>query len=111
MFKSEETSQTVFLNQLASVDARINVHSTVASRGNSFVSLVDQSTADFSVDGANGLIRLTVPKSDLMSTAAVFGGTVLLSPELRALGRLLKKFAEMPVEQLSIRGRRAAGGE
>ena len=110
-FESARVVQTVFPHQLSTIDARINVHAKVASHGNSFVSLVDRSTADFSVDGANGIIRLTVPKADLMSTAAVFGGTVLLSPELRALGRLLKKFAEMPVEQLSITGRKAAGGE
>ncbi|MEO6995275.1 MAG: hypothetical protein ABI273_16835, partial [Lacunisphaera sp.] len=110
-FESARVVQTVFPHQLATIDARIDVHATVASHGNSFVALVDQSTAAFSVDGANGIMRLTVPKADLVSTAAVFGGTVLLSPELRALGRLLKKFAEMPVEQLTISGRRAAGGE
>ncbi len=110
-FESARVVQTVFPNQLASVDARINVHAKVASHGNSFVALIDHSAADFAVDGENGVVRLTVPKADLMSTAAVFGGTVLLSPELRALGRLLKKFAEMPVDQLRIIGRRAASGE
>jgi hypothetical protein len=110
-FESARVVQTVFPNQLASVDARINVRSRVASHGNSFVALIDHSAADFSVDGEKGVVRLTVPHADLISTAAVFGGTVLLSPELRALGRLLKKFAEMPVEQLRITGRRAEGGE
>ena len=110
-FESARVVQTVFPNQLASVDAKIDVRANVASHGNSFVSLIDQSTAGFSVDGSNGLIRLTVPKSDLISTAAVFGGTVLLSPELRALGRLLKKFAEMPVDELHITGRKTATGE
>ena len=110
-FESARVVQTVFPNQLASIDARINVHAQVASTGNSFITLIDHSAADFSVDGANGVVRLSVPKADLVSTAAVFGGTVLLSPELRALGRLLKKFAEMPVEQIRITGRRAATGE
>jgi hypothetical protein len=110
-FESARVVQTVFPHQLATIDARIDVNAKVASHGNSLVSLVDQSTADFSVDGANGILRLTVPKADLVSTAAVFGGTLLLSPELRALGRLLKKFAEMPVERLAISGRRATGGE
>ena len=110
-FESARVVQSVFPHQLATLDARIDVHAKVASHGKSLVALVDQSTADFSVDGANGVMRLTVPKADLVSTAAVFGGTALLSPELRALGRLLKKFAEMPVEQLAISGRHAAGGE
>lgn len=110
-FESARVVQTVFPNQLASVDARIDVRANLTSTGNSFVSLIDHSAADFSVDGRNGLVRLSVPKADLVSTAAVFGGTVLLSPELRALGRLLKKFAEMPVDQIRITGRRAATGE
>jgi hypothetical protein len=45
-----------------------------------------------------------------MATAVVFGGTVLLSPELRALGRLLRQFSEMPLDQLRISGQRAADG-
>ncbi|HYD84479.1 MAG TPA: hypothetical protein VEA63_10510, partial [Opitutus sp.] len=32
-------------------------------------------------------------------------------PELRALGRLLKKFSEMPVDQIRIAGQRTAAGE
>lgn len=110
-FESARVIQTVFPNQLASVDARINVNAKVESHGNSFPALFDHSVATFAVDGDNGIMRLTVPKGDLLSTAAVFGGTVLLSPELRALGRLLKKFAEMPFDELRITGRRDESGE
>jgi hypothetical protein len=110
-FESARVVQTVFPNQLASVDARIDVDATVRSHGQSFPGLVDHSVADFSVNGDHGVMRLTVPKGELLSTAAALGGTVLLSPELRALGRLLKKFAEMPVEALHVSGRRLADGE
>ncbi|MCC6416123.1 MAG: hypothetical protein IT582_09460, partial [Opitutaceae bacterium] len=41
----------------------------------------------------------------------VFGGTILLSPELRALGRLLRTISEMPVETLRITGARNRHGE
>jgi hypothetical protein len=110
-FDSARVVQTVFPNQLATVDARIDVHATVASRGCSLAALLDTSVATFDVQGEKGVIRLTVPKAEEASTAAVFGGTVLLSPELRALGRLLKKLAEMPLDRLSIRGRRGETGE
>lgn len=110
-FDSARVVQTAFPTQLASIDARIDVHSTVHSRGNALFDLLARTEADFTVEGRQGLVRLTVPKQEMAATAAVFGGTLLLSPELRALGRLMKKFAEMPVEQLRITGARTAAGE
>lgn len=110
-FDSARVVQTVFPTELASVDARIDVHSTVRSRGNALLELIDRAEGEFTVEGRQGIVRLNVPKQEMAATAAVFGGTVLLSPELRALGRLLKKFAEMPVDQLRISGERKEGGE
>lgn len=110
-FESSRVVQTVFPNQVASIDARINLRASVSSLGDTLPDLVDHSEAQFSLASEKGVVRLTVPKADRLATAAVFGGTVLLSPELRALGRLLRKFSEMPVEQLRIEGRRTAAGE
>lgn len=111
-FQSARVVQTVFPdNDLASLDALINVEATVAAQGNRLPDLLNQAEARFEADGSQGLVRLKVPKQDLVATAAVFGGTVLLSPELRALGRLLKKFSEMPVETLRITGARHRSGE
>lgn len=109
-FESARVVQTVFPNQVASVDAQINVNASIASQGNSLFELIDRAEGSFAVEGAQGVIRLTVPKQDMMATAVVFGGTVLLSPELRALGRLLRQFSEMPLDQLRITGQRAADG-
>ncbi len=109
-FESARVVQTVFPNQIASLDARINVHSTLASRGNAMFELIDRAEGAFTVEGRQGVMRLTVPKQDMMATAVVFGGTVLLSPELRALGRLLRQFSEMPLDQLRISGQRTADG-
>lgn len=109
-FESARVVQTVFPNQVASVDAQINVNAAITSQGNSLFDLIDRAEGSFTVEGAQGVMRLTVPKQDMMATAVVFGGTVLLSPELRALGRLLRQFSEMPLEQLRISGQRAADG-
>jgi hypothetical protein len=110
-FDSARVVQTVFPTELASVDAKIDVRSTVRSRGNALFELLDRTAGEFTVEGKQGIVRLNVPKQEMAATAAVFGGTVLLSPELRALGRLLKKFAEMPVDQLRISGARHETGE
>jgi hypothetical protein len=109
-FESARVVQTVFPNQIASVDARINVTSTLTSQGNLLLELIDRTEGSFTVSGKQGVMRLTVPKQDMMATAVVFGGTVLLSPELRAMGRLLRQFSEMPLDQLHITGRRSADG-
>lgn len=110
-FESARVVQTVFPNELASVDARIDVAASVRAEGSSLRGLLDRASADFTVQGQRGVLRLTVPKQDSAATAAVFGGTLLLSPELRALGRLLRKFAEMPVSELRITGERSPDGD
>jgi len=103
--------QTAFPNELSSVAAKINVAATVHSVGSPPLELLDKAEVSFTADGGPGIVRLQVPKQDTLSTAAAFGGTLLLSPELRALGRLLKKFAEMPVDTLHVSGQRTASGE
>lgn len=110
-FDSARIVQTIFPTELASVDAKIDVHSSLFSRGSTIQQLIDRAEADFTAEGRQGLVRLNVPKQDTAATAAVFGGAVLLSPELRALGRLLKKFAEMPVDHLRIAGARQEDGD
>jgi hypothetical protein len=110
-FDSARIVQTVFPTELASVAARIDLHSTVQSEGNALFELMDRAAGSFTAEGRQGVVRLAVPKQEMAATAAVFGGTILLSPELRALGRLLKKFAEMPVDQLRVEGARSAGGD
>lgn len=110
-FDSARVVQTAFPNELSSVAAKINVAATVHSVGSPPLELLDKAEVAFTADGGPGIVRLQVPKQDTLSTAAAFGGTLLLSPELRALGRLLKKFAEMPVDTLHVSGQRTASGE
>jgi hypothetical protein len=74
-FDSARVVQTVFPNELASVDARIDVNSTVRSRGNAVFELIDRAEAAFTVEGKQGVVRLQVPKQDVAATAAVFGWT------------------------------------
>lgn len=110
-FDSARVVQTAFPHELSSVAAKINVAATVHSVGSPPLELLDKAEVSFTADGGPGIVRLQVPKQDTLSTAAAFGGTLLLSPELRALGRLLKKFAEMPVDTLHVSGQRTADGE
>lgn len=110
-FESARVIQSVFPNQIASLDTRLHLRTSVSSYGDTLSELIDRSESNFSLQSESGVMRLAVPKSDRLATAAVFGGTLLLSPELRALGRLLRKFSEMPVDQLTITGHRTAAGE
>jgi len=110
-FDTARVVQTVFHNELASVDARIDLKAAAHSRGSLPLELINRAEITFTAEGGPGVVRLRAPKQDSLATAAVFGGAILLSPELRALGRLLKKFAEMPVDTLRVAGQRTADGE
>ncbi|HEY1109595.1 MAG TPA: AsmA-like C-terminal region-containing protein, partial [Opitutaceae bacterium] len=109
-FDSARVVQAVFPTEMASVEAKIDVQSKFRGRGNALPQLIGRAEVDFSAESRHGVVRLSVPKQDFAASAALVGGTLLLSPELRALGRLMQKLAEMPVDQLRITGTRYEGG-
>ncbi len=109
-FETARAVQTVFPNEFGSLDARIDLAAELRSHGTDLFDLLDHSEASFSVEGRDGLLRLTHPDARTASTLLVLGGAISFSPELRALGRLLRKFAEMPVDDLRVRGERRADG-
>jgi len=110
-FDSAKVVQAVFPNEKAMLGARIDLHAGMYSRGNAPIELIDRAAADFRLEGSHGVMRLRVPNQDSLATAALFGGTFLLSPELRAVGRLLRQFDEMPVDRVLIVGERKTDGE
>lgn len=110
-FDSAKVVQAAFPSEKALLGAKIDLHAGVQSRGNAPIELIDRAAAEFTVDGTQGVVRLKVPNQDTLAGAALFGGTILLSPELRALGRLLKQFAEMPLDRVRIVGERTTSGE
>jgi hypothetical protein len=108
-FETARVVQTLFPQELGSLDARVDLQSVVRGRGFQLWDLLEYAEVDFGVQG-RGTVRLTNPDVRTASTLLVMGGLVTLSPELRALGRLLRKFAEMPVDRLTIEGGRDAAG-
>lgn len=108
-FETARVVQEVFPNEYGLLDARVNLRATLRGRGFRLWDLVERAEADFAVNGS-GVARLTHPDARTASTLLVMGGVITLSPELRALGRLLRKFAEMPVDDLRIEGGRSADG-
>ncbi len=108
-FDTARVVQTVFENDYGSLDAKVDLGAAVRGRGFRLPDLLERAEVDFSVKG-KGVARLTHPDARTASTLLVMGGVLTLSPELRALGRLLRKFAEMPLDELSIQGGRAADG-
>ena len=110
-FESARVVETVFPQDYARVQARIDLDAKFTGRGNELGELIEGATGAFTVEGRGGVVRLSLPHQEMASSLAILGGTVALSPELRALGRLLRKFAEMPVDRIRISGERDAAGE
>lgn len=110
-FETARVVQTVFPNEFGSFDARITLDSRVRSDGNGLWELLNRAEGDFTIEGRDGIARLTHPAAGTAATVLVLGGAVTFSPELRALGRLLRKFSEMPVDTLRVSGARDATGD
>jgi hypothetical protein len=109
-FETARAIQTVFPNDYGSLDARLDLTATVRGAGHRWWQLLDGATGEFALTARNGVARLQHPQLGTASTVLALAGTVGFSAELRALGRLLKKFAEMPVEHLRVTGARDAAG-
>ena len=110
-FESARVVQTVFRRELSHVEAKLDVEAAFTSAGDRLPELIERATGGFTARTRDGVVRLTLPNSEMTSSLAVLGGAVTFSPELRALGRLLPKFAEMPVDELRISGQFDAEGE
>lgn len=109
-FSATRIVQAAYPNEIGSYDGRLNFSSTIHSRGAWFDTLLDDSTSEFTFHSDKGRLRLKVPHANLASAALLVGGAVTFSPELRAIGRLVKTFSDLPVDELSARGRRVPGG-
>lgn len=110
-FDSARVVQTVFRRDTAVVEAKVDVEADFTSRGDRLPDLIASASGGFAARTRNGVVRFALPNSEMNSSLAVLGGAVTFSPELRALGRLLPKLAEMPVEDLRLAGRVDASGE
>lgn len=109
-FSAARIVQAAYPNEIGSFAGRLNFSSKIHSRGVWFDTLVEDSTSEFTFRSDGGRLQLKVPHASLASAALLVGGAVTFSPELRAIGRLVKTFSDLPVEELSARGRRAPGG-
>lgn len=100
----------VYPEQSALFSGRLALNTRVTSTGTHLASLLRNSAGEFDFRADGGRLQLEVPHANLASAALVFGGAVTFSPEIRALGRLIRKFSDLPVEQLRARGHRAPDG-
>lgn len=109
-FSAQNIVQAAYPNELGSFAGRLNFSSRVSSRGTGLSSLLADSTSEFRFHSSGGRLQLKVPHASLASAALLVGGAITFSPELRAIGRLVKQFSDLPVDELSARGRRLPGG-
>lgn len=109
-FSAAKIVQAAYPNELGSFSGRLNFSSTLESQTSSPLDLIDQSTTHFEFSSTDGRLKLDVPYADVASAGLIVGGAITFSPELRALGRLIKKFSDLPVDTLSARGQRGPDG-
>lgn len=98
-------------NNFGSLDTRLDLDMSLRSTGNRWWELLDHAQGEFTVDARSGMARLTHPQLGTATTVLALAGTLSFSSEMRALGRLLGKFAAMPVERLHISGARDDAGD
>ncbi|MBA4137370.1 MAG: hypothetical protein C0518_08665 [Opitutus sp.] len=101
---------SVYPDETPLFTGRLSLQTGVRSRGRHLAGLLQNSSATFGFHADDGRLSVKVPHANLASTALVFGGAITLSPELRALGRLITKFDGMPVQTLRASGRREPNG-
>ncbi len=109
-FSGEHIVQAAYPNEVGSFKGRLHFDSKLRARGDDVRQLFDSSTSEFTFRSEGGRLQLQVPHSNLASAALLVGGAITFSPELRAMGRLIKTFSDLPVDELSARGRREPDG-
>ena len=109
-FDTARAIRTAFPNDFGSLETRLDLSASVAGAGNRWWQLLDRTSGEFSLDAQGGTARLTHPQLGTASTLLALAGTLSFSSELRALGRLVRKLGEMPVERLRVSGARDTSG-
>ncbi|GAB1489780.1 hypothetical protein MASR2M8_22340 [Opitutaceae bacterium] len=109
-FETAQAIQTVFPNEYGSIDTRLNLDTTIKGSGNRWWEIMDRTEGSFTLSGKSGVVRLTHPQAGSASTVLALAGAVGFSPELRALGRLLKAFSAMPLDEVRVEGARDIDG-
>ncbi len=109
-FETAQAIQTVFPNDYGSIDTRLSLDTSIRGSGNRWWEIMDRTEGRFTLQGRSGVMRLTHPQAGSASTVLALAGTVGFSPELRALGRLLKAFSAMPLDEVRVEGARDIDG-
>jgi len=100
-----------FPNETAKIDGRLSLAISMSGGAERIEELADHATGDFSMSARDGVLRLTLPKADMTSSLLILGGSFTFSPELRALGRLVRQLSNVEFDRCEASGRLAADGE
>lgn len=109
-FDTAHAIRTAFPNDFGSLETRLDLRASVQGAGNRWWQLLDRTSGEFTLDAQGGTARLTHPQLGTASTLLALAGTLSFSSEMRALGRLVRKLGEMPVERLRVSGARDVAG-
>ncbi len=100
-----------FPNPSAGIDGRLDLDATLSSRANRWGDLIPHASGNFTLTGHKAQIRLTLPKEEMISSSLIVSGAVTFSSELRALGRLVRRLAVVPIDRLQASGTLAPNGD
>ena len=100
-----------FPNEPAKIDGRLSLAISMSGGAERIEELADHATGDFSMSARDGVLRLTLPKADMTSSLLILGGSFTFSPELRALGRLVRQLSNVQFDRCEASGRLSADGE
>jgi len=109
-FDAQRAVALAFPNEPAKVDGRLNLSLSLSSSAERIEELMGHATGDFSMSATNGAVRLTLPKADMASSLLILGGAVTFSPQLQALGRLVRQMSNLPFDRCEASGRLAVDG-
>jgi len=110
-FDAGSAARMRFPNPSAGLAGRLDLDVTLSSRANRWDDLLPHAAGRFALVGHGGLIRLTIPKQEMISNGLIVGGTVTFSSELRALGRLVRRLSEVPIDRLEASGTLTPDGQ
>ncbi len=97
-------------NEPPRIEGLLDLDVSLAGRADQLADLVPHATGTFSLAAQHGLLRLTLPRQEMISSSLILGGTLTFSPEMKALGRVVRQLQQTPFDRLAASGRLEADG-
>ncbi len=109
-FDAARVVRLTFPHEPPRLEGLLDLDVSLAGHADQLADLVPRATGTFSLSAQQGVLRLTLPNQDMISTSLILGGTLTFSPEMKALGRVVRQLQQTPFDRLAASGRLEADG-